>query len=143
LHIDHGLPSAKLCRKQRSMTPSSPLRLALFIALLCAVSLRLLTPPGWMPNLDSRTAGPLVICTGDGVQRGQPADPAFHGHAGKGRPQVCAFAGLALDTAPQVADLATPLALPRAAARLLPADQNQRAPLRRRPQAARAPPLTA
>jgi hypothetical protein len=125
------------------MLRSSPVRLALIIALLCAVSLRLLTPPGWMPNLEGRAAGPLVICTSDGVHRGRPADPASHGHAEKGGHEVCAFAGLALDTAPQVAALAAPLGLSHAAAMPLPVDQIQRAPLWRRPQAARAPPLIA
>lgn len=118
-------------------------RLVFFIALLCAVSLRLLSPPGWMPNLDGRSDAPLVICTGDGVHPVRPADPASHGHAGKGGHEVCAFAGLAFDAAPQVAILAAPLALPQAAAAPLPADQVRIAPRWRRSQAARAPPRIA
>jgi hypothetical protein len=125
------------------MTRSSPLRLAFLIALLCAVSLRLLTPPGWMPDLDARSGAPLVICTGAGVHPVRPADPASHGHAGKGSHEVCAFAGLALDAAPQVAILAAPLALAEAAAAPLPSDQVRIAPRWRRPQAARAPPRIA
>ena len=126
------------------MTRSSPQRLAFLLALLCAVSLRLLTPPGWMPNLDDRSGAPLVICTGDGVHRARPADPAPNGHAGKGGAQeICAFAGFALDEAPQVAVVAAPLAPPQTAAAPLAVDQIWIAPLRRRPQAARAPPLNA
>lgn len=124
------------------MMRSSPLRLAWLVALLCAVSLRLLTPPGWMPNLDGRAAGPLVICTGDGVQPAPPADPASHAHDKRGH-EVCAFAGYALDAAPHAAALVAPLASPQTAAAPRLADQNRIAPLWRRPQAARAPPLTA
>lgn len=123
------------------MTRTSPLRLTFLIALLCAVSLRLLAPPGWMPNLDGRPSAPLVICTGVGVQTA-PSDPAAPGHAGKNGHDLCAFAGLALDT-PHGDVLAVRPDSPKATVAFLPADQVGAAPLRRRPQAARAPPLTA
>ncbi|HKR90011.1 MAG TPA: DUF2946 family protein [Phenylobacterium sp.] len=125
------------------MTRSAPLRLAFLIALLCAVSLRLLTPPGWMPNLDGRSSAPLVICTGDGVHHVRSADPRSHDRASEDSHEVCAFAGLALERAPQVAVLAAPAAPPRTAAAPLPVDQVRTALRWRRPQAARAPPVTA
>ncbi len=125
------------------MTPSSPLRLAFLVALLCAVSLRLLTPPGWMPNLDGRGSAPLVICTGDGVRTVGPDGSNPHGHPGKAVHEVCAFAGLALDTAPPVATVIAPHAAPSAVEPRLPADQARFAPAWRRPQAPRAPPILA
>jgi len=124
------------------MLRSSPLRLALLIVLLCAVSLRLLTPPGWMPNLDGRAASPLVICTGAGVQTA-PSDPASPGHFGKDGHELCPFAGLALNPPPHDDVVAIRTDSPEATAAFLLADQVGIAPLRRRPQAARAPPLTA
>jgi hypothetical protein len=125
------------------MTRSSPARLAFLIALLCAVGLRLLTPAGWMPNLDGQGGAPLVICTGDGVHTVSPADHGPHAPAGKTAHEVCAFAGFALGEAPQTTVFGGPEALPVAAAAPLPADQVRLAPAWRRPQAPRAPPLFA
>jgi hypothetical protein len=119
----------------------SPGRLAFLIALLCAVSLRLLTPPGWMPNLDGQGA-PLVICTGDGAHVMRPAGPA-HAPPGKASHEVCVFAGFALGAAPLVAAAVSSVAPPEPAALPLPAAQTRSAPSRRRPQAARAPPVLA
>lgn len=123
------------------MTRSSPMRLAFLVALLCAVSLRLLTPPGWMPNLDGRGSAPLVICTGDGVHTIGPDGSDPHGHPGKAAHEVCAFAGLAFDTAPQAAAVVAPSAAPSAVQPLLPGHQARFAPAWRRPQAPRAPPI--
>jgi hypothetical protein len=125
------------------MARSPHLRLAFFIALLCAVSLRLLTPPGWMPNLDGRGGAPLVICTGDGTQTLPSPGHDRHGPAGKAGHEVCAFSGLALDAAPQPVLFAAPAAAPRAAEAPRLADQTPSAPARRRPQSPRAPPLQA
>ena len=123
------------------MTRLSPLRLAFLVALLCAMSLRLLTPPGWMPNVAGRGSAPLVICTGDGVRLMTPADRDGHGHRGKPDHEVCAFAGFALGAAQPAAALAAPAHLPGAAAPTRPFDQGALAPTWRRPQAPRAPPV--
>lgn len=123
------------------MARSSPWRLVFLIALLCAVGVRLLTPPGWMPNLDGAPGGPLVICTGDGVHAAPASDPTTHGHAGRSGHEVCPFGGFALGGAPHAIQLSAPLVLPRASATRLAEDQARIAPLWRRPQAARAPPL--
>ena len=123
------------------MTRSSPLRLAFLIALLCAVGLRLLTPPGWVPNLDCRGGAPLVVCTGDGVHTLSPSsDPGAHHPAGKAAHETCAFAGLAFDAPADAALLAAPSVLPHAAQAPLPDDQAVLAQAWRRPQAPRAPP---
>lgn len=124
------------------MTRPAPLRLVLLIALLCAVSLRLLTPPGWMPNIDGRAGGPLVICTADGTHAVPPADHGPHAPA-KTAHAVCAFAGLALGARPDPAAVAPPLAAPLAAAAPRLGHQVRLAPAWRRPQAPRAPPLRA
>jgi hypothetical protein len=125
------------------MTRSSPARLTFLIALLCAVGLRLLTPAGWMPNLDGHGGAPLVICTGDGVHTVPPADHGPHAPGGKEVHDVCAFAGFALGEAPHAAAFAAPEALAFSAAAPLPADQVRLAPTWRRSQAPRAPPLFA
>lgn len=126
------------------MTRSSPLRLAWLIALTCAVSLRLLTPPGWMPNLEGRGPAPLVICAGDGVHTvTAPADPASPHPGGKTGHEVCAFAGLTVHTAAAAIAVAAPVAAPQALeARLSPARARPALDWRR-PQSPRGPPRTA
>ena len=125
------------------MTRSSPRRLAFLIALLCVVSLRLLTPPGWMPNFEAAATAPLVICTGDGSHARREADPGSHAPAGKLAHEVCAFADFTLDAAPPPASRPEPVALTYSETPPLPADQTRAAPAWRRPQAARAPPRLA
>lgn len=77
------------------------LRCAWLITLLGVVSLRLLCPPGWMPNPDARTGSWLVICTGHG-----PLSPHRNGDRGdtpgkdKSHQEQCAFSGLAHGLAP-------------------------------------------
>ncbi len=118
-------------------------RLVLLIALLVAVSVRLLCPPGWMPNPDQRLGSVLVICTGDGPR---PIDLGDH-HApapddGKAQHSACVFSGTALVEAPPTVLVATPTEHPVAAPLSLPPGLPAPAPGRRRAQAARAPPLT-
>jgi hypothetical protein len=125
------------------MARPSPLRLAFLIALLCAVSLRLLTPPGWMPNLDGHAGGPLVICTGDGARTTSPAGSDAGHPLRKAAGEVCAFAGLALSAPPQPLAVAPTQEPAPAAARPLRADQIRFAPAWRRAQSPRAPPLHA
>jgi hypothetical protein len=126
------------------MTRSSPRRLAFLIALLCVVSLRLLTPPGWMPNFEGAASAPLVICTGDGSHARREADSGSHAPAGKDAHDVCAFADFSLDAAPPpTTPPPEPVAFAYSEAEPLPADQARPTPVWRRPQAARAPPRLA
>jgi len=63
------------------------------IALLCAMSVRFLCPPGWMPNPQAASGGAwLVICTGHGPLSTNDGAPA-KSHSGAA--DHCAFAGLA------------------------------------------------
>lgn len=126
------------------MARSSPRPLAFLIALLCAMSVRLLTPQGWMPDLRGGHEPGLVICTGDGVLT-LPA-PAHEGHAPADKAtghDLCAFAGLALAAAPPPAGVEAAAAVTHVAEPPVLADQQRLAPAWRRPQAARAPPALA
>jgi hypothetical protein len=114
-------------------------RLALALLLMFALLMRGSIPAGWMPDLDGRTAGGLVICTGHG-------EAVLHGKSGPAAPlrsqhhDVCAFSGLG--SAPTAH--ASPLPPATAFERMLaaaPAPSGLRAsPPRHREQAARAPP---
>ena len=120
----------------------APLRLVLLILLLCAVSARLLCPPGWMPNLDQRPGFALVICTGDGLRT---LDIPEHGapgpDQGKSHDAPCVFSGTTLvPTSPSIlfAGLAEH---PVVAPIRVPAGLPTRGPDRKRAQAPRAPPV--
>jgi hypothetical protein len=117
-------------------------RVLLLVALLCAVSLRLLCPPGWMPNFEGRPGALLVICTGDGVHTvrdGGAHEPAPVG--GKQQHDRCAFSGVAFAPAGSVTDLAPTAGPLQTAALFAPAGRRHSGPDWRRAQAPRAPPL--
>jgi hypothetical protein len=122
------------------MARSSPLRVVFVFALLCALSVRLLTPPGWMPNLDGRGGAPLVICTGEGAHVVRLPDPDSHRRGGEDGHDLCAFAALTLGLVPPTVAFTAPRVLPATIAAMSAEDQIRFAPLWRRPQAARAPP---
>jgi len=122
---------------------SAPLRLALMIALLCAVGLRLLTPPGWMPNVDGRPGSLLVICTGEGARTvSAPADHAPAPTDQKSHHDVCPFAGFAAAPSPDLVAMATPADFATAVVATPPSGLVSAAPSWRRAQAQRAPPPT-
>jgi hypothetical protein len=70
------------------------LRLASLIAVLAALGLRLLSPPGWMPNPDGASRAWLVICTGHGPL-GTPGERSGAPVKQKAQSDRCAFAVLA------------------------------------------------
>jgi hypothetical protein len=113
------------------------------IALLCAVSLRLVAPPGWMPNVDGRPGSWLVICTAEGPHAILGQDDHARGPPDRKSPrEPCAFAGLAFAPDPTpIEDWArTPeyaTAAPSADGAILALG-----PGWRRPQMARGPPRT-
>lgn len=118
------------------------LRCAWLITLLGVVGLRLLCPPGWMPNPDARAGSWLVICTGHG-----PISPHSDDDRGgtpgkdKSHQEQCAFSGLAHVLAPTSGP--TLVAVPaQAEPRTTWPSQTQVAWLERwRAQSARAPPV--
>ncbi|MFI4934724.1 MAG: hypothetical protein ACHP7N_08920, partial [Caulobacterales bacterium] len=77
------------------------LRLTMFVAFLAAVSLRLMTPPGWMPNPQGPATSPLVICTGAGTRivGGETPPKPAKAH------DACVFAGFAASSAPDLPTL--------------------------------------
>jgi hypothetical protein len=140
---------AKACAFRGGVAMSRMLRapalakLVLLIALLVAVSVRLLCPPGWMANPDQRLGSVLVICTGNGPRTIDLDD--HHAPApvdGKTQHHACMFSGTTLAEAPAAILVASAAEHPVAAALSFPPGQPAIAPSRRRAQAARAPPLT-
>lgn len=114
----------------------------LLIALLVAVSVRLLCPTGWMPNLDPRSGSVLVICTGEG-----PLTIKIPGHHapdpddGGAQHAQCAFSGIAFTPTPPAILVAGPSKPPAAAPIRAPVGVLETGPWRRRAQSPRAPPL--
>jgi hypothetical protein len=119
-------------------------RPVLLIALLVAVSLRLLCPPGWMPNLDGKSGATLVICTGSGPLTVQV--PAHHAPApddGKAPHAPCAFSGTAFVPTTDAILVRAPGERPALVPIHVPAGRLPTGPWRRRAQSPRAPPLAA
>lgn len=113
------------------------------IALLCAVGLHLLTPPGWMPNIYGPAGSLLVICTGEGPRTvSAPADREPRPPHQKSHHDVCPFAGFA--AAPSDGDLtmATPAEFPTTVLATHASGRSSAGPNWRRAQAQRAPPPT-
>ena len=83
-------------RRARAM-----LRCVWLMALLGVVGLRLLCPPGWMPNPEARAGSWLVICTGHGpLSPNNDDDRGGRPGKDKSHQEQCAFSGLALVLAP-------------------------------------------
>jgi hypothetical protein len=116
--------------------------LVLLIALLGVVGLRLLCPPGLMPNIDGRPGSPLVICTGDGVRTVErPSHRAPGSPDGKVQHDQCAFSGIAFAAPANAPDIARPVEAPEIAPVAAGVGRVVNGPDRRRAQAPRAPPL--
>jgi hypothetical protein len=116
-------------------------RLILLIALLGAVSLRLLSPPGWMPASNDRSGFALVICTGEGSYTvNLPGDHAPSPDNGKTQHTPCAFSGVAFTSTPSAIPVAGPAEQPAITPVSAPTGLLATGPRRTRPQSPRAPP---
>lgn len=127
------------------------LRLALPIALMLAIGLRFLCPPGWMPN-PTGVAPPFVLCPGEGdmpaVSGGMSMPMHRHGDQpqpahGKGHQDHCVPGAWVMGAPAEAPGVGVPVAFEYVALADEARPSPSSPPARHRPQAPRAPPLFA